>query len=112
MIFVVLFFLSVAISPAWPGSTITDAYGNTAYTNGTVSWAGIPAGTPYKTTTTYSDDGLKILFAFARSFINTVQPNDFPFGEFLPVSQNSTFFKKRRKEIYNKSLTYHSFTKR
>lgn len=68
MLFVTLFFLAVTVIPVWPGSSITDVYGNTAYTNGTVSWAGIPAGTPYKTTTTYSDDGLKNSFCLRQEF--------------------------------------------
>ena len=63
---------------------ITDKYGNSVADGGTISWVSLPVGNrSFVTHVSYSDDGLRMLFAFARNFINTVQPNDFPFGKFL-----------------------------
>ena len=59
---------------------ITDKYGNSVADDGTISWVALPVGNrSYVTSTSYSEDGLGMLFALARNFINTVQPNDFPF---------------------------------
>ncbi|XP_062603983.1 prominin-1-A-like [Saccostrea cucullata] len=70
----------LVIGAAFVGSaTITDYFGNEAYDNGTILWASVPAGTKYKTTNSYNDGGLGALFAFARSFINTIQSKPFPF---------------------------------
>lgn len=62
-------------------ATLTDYFGNKAYDNGTIVWGSVPAGTKYKTTNSYNDGGLGTLFSFARSFVNTIQPKPFPFGE-------------------------------
>lgn len=62
-------------------ATLTDYFGNKAYDNGTIEWGPVPAGTKYKTTNSYNDGGLGTLFSFARSFVNTIQPKPFPFGE-------------------------------
>ena len=60
---------------------VTDEYGN-KIENGIVTWVDIPVGNrTYVTVNSYDDGGLGQLFAFARSFINTVQPNDFPFSK-------------------------------
>lgn len=64
---------------------ITDTWGNTIK-DGAVSWVDLPVGNKsYRTENYYSDGGLGQLFAFARSFINTVQPNNFPFGMLTPT---------------------------
>ena len=62
---------------------VSDAYGNVVYDNGTVIFVRpLPVGTgSYKTSTEYDDLGLGVLFAFARSFINTVMSDPFPFGK-------------------------------
>nr|XP_011434184.2 prominin-1-A [Crassostrea gigas] len=71
--------LMIQIDPAG-SATITDYFGNKVYDNGTIDWGPVPSGTKYKTTNTYSDGGLGTLFAFARSFVNTIQPKPFPFS--------------------------------
>uniref|UniRef100_K1PAP9 Prominin-1-A n=1 Tax=Magallana gigas TaxID=29159 RepID=K1PAP9_MAGGI len=71
--------LMVQIDPVG-SATITDYFGNKVYDNGTIEWGPVPSGTKYKTTNTYSDGGLGTLFAFARSFVNTIQPKPFPFS--------------------------------
>ena len=67
---------------------VSDTYGNVVYDNGTVVFVRpVPVGTgTYKTSTEYDDLGLGVLFAFARSFINTVMSDPFPFGKRLQVS--------------------------
>ena len=73
-----------AVSVGQVQGVITDNYGNTVADDGTISWAPLPTGNKsYVTNSSYSDDGLGMLFAFARNFINTVQPNDFPFGKLM-----------------------------
>lgn len=72
--------LVVQIDPVG-SATITDYFGNTVYDNGTIEWGPVPSGTKYKTTNEYSDGGLGTLFAFARSFVNTIQPKPFPFSK-------------------------------
>ncbi|CAH1782883.1 unnamed protein product [Owenia fusiformis] len=73
------------IATPWKGKTVeaanyTDSNGNTILENGTIIWGPLPApSTPYKTNGTYDSGGLAMLFAFARSFVNTVQPNSLPF---------------------------------
>ena len=75
-------FLAVSVNQVQ--GVITDNYGNTVADDGTISWAPLPTGNKsYVTNSSYSDDGLGMLFAFARNFINTVQPNDFPFGKLM-----------------------------
>lgn len=76
--------LMVQIDPAG-SATITDYFGNKVYDNGTIDWGPVPSGTKYKTTNTYSDGGLGTLFAFARSFVNTIQPKPFPFSKYISV---------------------------
>lgn len=76
--------LMVQIDPAG-SATITDYFGNKVYDNGTIEWGPVPSGTKYKTTNTYSDGGLGTLFAFARSFVNTIQPKPFPFSKYISV---------------------------
>ena len=82
MIFSLLLVLLVGVSPGG-GATLSDTYGNIAYDNGTMVWGNVPAGTAYKTSNSYDEAGLGMLFAFARSFINTIQPNPFPFGKYI-----------------------------
>lgn len=73
-------------SPANPAvlepTTVSDSAGNVADDNSTITWAGIPTGGAYQTSTEYDDGGIGALFNFARSFVHTVQPNDIPYGEF------------------------------
>lgn len=71
----------VVVLPLTLAGTITDSYGNEAYDNGTISWGSVPSGIPYKTTNNYDEGSLKYLFAFVRGFINTIQPNAFPFSK-------------------------------
>ncbi|XP_052770796.1 prominin-1-A-like [Mya arenaria] len=72
-------------------AVITDKWGNAVYDNGTVKFVDCPVGNKsYVTNTTYDDGGLGMIFAFARDFIDTVQPNDFPFGVLSEVI-NGTF---------------------
>jgi len=40
-----------------------------------------PGNRSYITNTTIEDDGLALIIGYAKNFIDTVQPNDFPFGE-------------------------------
>lgn len=76
--------LMVQIDPVG-SATITDYFGNKVYDNGTIDWGPVPSGTKYKTTNTYSDGGLGTLFAFARSFVNTIQPKPFPFSKYISI---------------------------
>ena len=65
----------------------TDSYGNTVNADKTITWVSPPVNLTYQTTNSYSEDGLELLFSFARSFVNTVQPNAFPFGKlFAPAN--------------------------
>lgn len=65
-------------------ASVNDKWGNEVFDNGTIAWVDIPVGNKsYVTTDFYDDGGLRQLFAFSRSFINTVQPNGFPFGKLL-----------------------------
>ena len=56
------------MSPA----TVSDASGNSADINSTVTWGSIPSGATYKTSTVYNDGGLKPMYDFAKSFLSTV----------------------------------------
>ena len=80
-----LLLFATSLTVLWVGyveGVITDKYGNSVADDGTISWAALPVGNrSYVTNTSYSEDGLSMLFALARNFINTVQPNDFPFGK-------------------------------
>ena len=79
--------LVIQCSPV--SAVFNDSYGNTVYDNGTITWVPIPVGNKtYITENYYDDGGLGTLFGFSRSFINTVQPNEFPYGEI------KTFFSK------------------
>lgn len=71
--------LLVVLAPPALAATITDTYGNVAYDNGTMSWADLPSGIPYKTNNVYDEGSLKPLFSLVHGFINTIQPNAFPF---------------------------------
>lgn len=88
-VFIAVWMLVVINTVIVRAATVTDYFGNEAYDNGTIKWAAVPAGTKYKTTNDYSDGGLGTLFAFARSFINSIQPKPFPFGEFIPLVNHS-----------------------
>ncbi|XP_060086040.1 prominin-1-A-like [Ylistrum balloti] len=85
---------------------ITDTYGNTGWGNGTMTWGTGPMGIAYKTVNTYSDDGLGLLFAFTRSFINTVQPNDFPFSLIKDVLNNNFDIGERYMELVNYAMGF------
>ncbi|XP_033756757.1 prominin-1-A-like [Pecten maximus] len=87
-------------------ATISDTYGNTAWGNGTVTWGSPPTGIAYKTVNSYSDDGLGLLFAFTRSFINTVQPNDFPFSLIKDVLNNNFDIGERYMELVNYAMGF------
>lgn len=67
--------------PVLTPATITDKYGNKANSASNITWAPVPSFKPYKTVLTYNDGGLAPLFNFARSFIDTAMPDDFPYGE-------------------------------
>ena len=77
-----LWLLLLAVVPLAFAASITDTYGNVAYDNGTISWASPPSGIPYKTTNVYDEGSLKMLFTYVRGFINTIQPNAFPFSKY------------------------------
>lgn len=78
---VFLLCLVISYDVRYVNADITDEWGNTITDAGVVTWVDIPVGNKtYITVNEYDDGGLGQLFAFARSFINTVQPNDFPFG--------------------------------
>ncbi|KAL4231265.1 hypothetical protein ACF0H5_008845 [Mactra antiquata] len=65
-------------------AVINDTWGNSIADDGTITWVDIPVGNKtYVTENSYSDGGLGQIFAFARSFINTVQPNEFPYGDYI-----------------------------
>ncbi|XP_076461507.1 prominin-1-A-like [Babylonia areolata] len=84
----------------------SDAHGNVVYDNGTVVFVRpFPVGNVvYKTSTDYDDLGLGILFAFARSFINTVQSEPFPF-DILKGMMNGEFnFSENYMEVVNYAM--------
>ncbi|KAK3095696.1 hypothetical protein FSP39_017731 [Pinctada imbricata] len=88
------------------GATISDAYGNTAYDNGTVVWGSVPAGQAYQTVNTYDEGGLGTLFAFARSFVNTVQPNPFPFDLIKQVLNGEFDISAQYMELINFAMGF------
>lgn len=64
-------------------SDITDSHGNVAYTNGTIHWVKYSDNTQYASSnSSYEQGKLEILFEFAQSFLDTIQPNQISFGEF------------------------------
>ena len=80
----VTFLLAYLLPQPTTAQTIVaqDSHGNIVYDNGTIKFVRpIPIGTgTYKTKTDYDDKGLGILYAFARSFVNTAISKPFPFG--------------------------------
>ena len=73
--------VTLVINSDGVSAAFNDSNGNNVYDNGTVSWVSVPVGNAaYITENYYNDGGLGTLFGFSRSFINTVQPNDFPYG--------------------------------
>ena len=57
--------------------------GNRADEQSNIKWGGIPqdAQKPFNTDTSYSDSSLRPFYDFANNFIDTVQPNEFPYGK-------------------------------
>ncbi|OWF43854.1 prominin-1-A-like [Mizuhopecten yessoensis] len=102
--------LLVLVSAAGVGvvraGIITDSYGNKAWGNGTITWGSVPTGIAYKTVNSYSNDGLGLLFSFTRSFINTVQPNDFPFSLIKDVLNNNFDIGERYMELVNYAMGF------
>ena len=77
------------LDPAFTDPTLEDSNGNRADINSQITWADLPEGTSYSAGSGYNDGGLAPLFNFARSFINTVQPNAFPQELVLDVIENN-----------------------
>ncbi|XP_053406462.1 prominin-1-A-like [Mercenaria mercenaria] len=72
-------------------ASVTDKWGNHVADDGSVTWVDIPVGNKtYVTTNSYDDGGLGQIFAFSRSFINTVQPSNFPL-DVLEKALNGSF---------------------
>lgn len=71
--------------PVLTPQVVTDSYGNTANNASVIHWAPLPSGLPYETSLEYDDGGLTPLYNFAKHFVNTVQPNPFPYGEYHVV---------------------------
>ncbi|XP_048748079.2 prominin-1-A-like [Ostrea edulis] len=96
----------VVVLPLTLAGTITDSYGNEAYDNGTISWGSVPSGIPYKTTNNYDEGSLKYLFAFVRGFINTIQPNAFPFTLIKQVLDGSFDISSQYMELVNYAMGF------
>ena len=73
--------LCQASDPVFSPETITDAHGNIADADSNINWATLPENEPYKTSTKYNDGGLTPWYNFAKHFVSTVQPNEFPYGK-------------------------------
>ncbi|XP_060575132.1 prominin-1-A-like [Ruditapes philippinarum] len=72
-------------------AAVSDKWGNNIADDGTITWVDIPVGNlSYVTTNSYDDGGLGQVFAFSRSFINTVQPGGFPL-DVLEKALNGSF---------------------
>ncbi|XP_062603999.1 prominin-1-A-like [Saccostrea cucullata] len=100
------FVLLLVVLPLTLAATITDSYGNEAFDNGTISWASVPAGIPYKTTNSYDEGSLKTLFAFVHGFINTIQPNPFPFTLIKQVLNGSFDISSQYMELVNYAMGF------
>ena len=71
-----------ASEPVFAPEVVRDATGNRANRDSVIRWSAPPRGGGYRTENdAYHADGLQALFDFANDFIDTVQPNDFPYGE-------------------------------
>ena len=70
-----------ASDPVFLQETVSDSNGNSADADSNINWAPLPENQPYKTNTEYDDGGLTPLYNFAKHFVSTVQPNEFPYGK-------------------------------
>lgn len=95
----------VQASPSQPDvldpTDVTDAAGNTANGDSNITWGPFPTGIPYKTSTDYDDGGLAPWFDFARSFINTVQPNEIPIEIITDAANGDLDLGARQSELIN-----------
>ncbi|XP_052706079.1 prominin-1-A-like [Crassostrea angulata] len=98
--------LLVVLAPPALAATITDTYGNVAYDNGTMSWADLPSGIPYKTNNVYDEGSLKPLFSLVHGFINTIQPNAFPFSLIKQVLNGSFDISAQYMELVNYAMGF------
>ncbi|XP_005092242.2 prominin-1-A, partial [Aplysia californica] len=89
---VCIWFLSMSCESS-SGSEVyvSDHYGNTAFTNGTIKYVRpLPVGNAtYSTILDYDDKGLKLLYGFARSFVQDIQPASFPFDIAEEIAQSN-----------------------
>ena len=70
-----------ASDPVFSPEVLQDDVGNRADRHSVIRWAPIQHFAHYTTRNrAYDDGGLQPLFDFANSFIDAVQPNDYPYG--------------------------------
>ena len=68
--------------PIFPDN-VTDLNGNTAGNDSRIIWASLPAdgGSTSEPPSAPDTPGIRPLANLAKGFVDTVQPNDFPYGK-------------------------------
>jgi hypothetical protein len=70
-----------AADPTFDPDIVRDGSGNSADEKSNITWGGLPDGKPYQSKLEFDDQGLDPYYSIMHGFINTVQPNEFPYSK-------------------------------